>query len=226
MDVEPTTEPATELTTELTAGQPSSPLSWPAPPQSPPDGVVRNADVDWDRWPVQDYLAENYRQLHPSDAALIDHHAGYLRGIAPDSLECSLEFGAGPNLYPLLLVGACSRRIDAVEPGAANVAYLRRQLTAGMDDSWRPFYDRCRAGNPGLPADPAQVLRRIRVIRADGRDVAADLYDLVSMHFVAEGATEDRDEFTAFCRTFVAAARPAGHVRPARGRAAPAAPAG
>jgi hypothetical protein len=177
-----------------------------------PDAIVRNADVDWDRWPVEDYLTENYRQLHPSDAAIIDHHAAYLRRLPPGGLPRSLEFGAGPNLYPLLLVGACCRDINAVEPSASNVAYLRRQLGSGMDASWEPFYERCRAGNPALPVDPAEILARIRVIPGDHRDIEPGTYDLVSMHFVAEAATEDVAEFESFCRCFVAAARPGGHV--------------
>lgn len=184
----------------------------PSAPEVLPEGVVRNGDIDWNRWPVEDYLNENYRQLHPSDATVIDHHNAYLRQLPPGSIGRSLEFGAGPNLYPLLLVGACSRAIDAVEPASSSVAYLHRQLTHGMDPSWRPFYDRCRAGNPALPPDPSQVLARVRVIRGDARDVEVGGYDLASMHFVAEAATEDQDEFEEFCRAFVAAVRPAGHL--------------
>jgi hypothetical protein len=177
-----------------------------------PDGVVRNADVDWDRWPVGDYLGENYRHLHPSDATVIDHHSAYLRGLRPGSITRSLEFGAGPNLYPLLLMGACSREIHAVEPAESSVAYLHQQLEQGMDASWRPFYDRCRSGNPALPVDPAPVLARVRVIRGDARGVPPGGYDLASMHFVAEAATEDREEFQDFCRAFVATVRPGGHL--------------
>jgi hypothetical protein len=177
-----------------------------------PPGVVRNADIDWDRWPVEDYLSENYRQLHPSDAAVIDHHSAYLARLAPGSIGRSLEFGAGPNLYPLLLMGACSLRIHAVEPAASSVAYLHRQVQHGMDPSWQPFYHRCRTGNPALPADPSQVLIRVRVIRGDARQVQAGGYDLASMHFVAEAATEDQQEFEEFCRAFTGAVRPGGHL--------------
>lgn len=181
-------------------------------PEMLSDATVRNADVAWDRWPVQQYLTENYRELHPCDAEVIDHHSAFYRRLAPDSVERSLEFGAGPNLYPLMLTAACSRELHAVEPSAANVAYLRRQLTAGLDASWLPFYERCRTGNDALPESPEDALARVRVVYADGMTVAPGGYDLTSMHFVAEGATEDPAEFAAFCRTFVHAARPGGHV--------------
>lgn len=177
-----------------------------------PDRPVQNAEVDWDRWPVEDYLTENYRELHPSDAAIIDHHSAYYRRLPADGLARSLEFGAGPNLYPLLLAAACSREIHAVDPSASNVAYLRRQLTDGPDASWEPFYRRCREGNPGLPADLRQALSRVRADQGDGREVTPGGYDLASMHFVAEAATEDAAEFAAFCLAFIRAVRPGGHL--------------
>ncbi|MFD0431670.1 hypothetical protein ACFQ60_44200 [Streptomyces zhihengii] len=31
-----------------------------------PAAARRNGDADWDRWPVHDYLRENYRELHPA----------------------------------------------------------------------------------------------------------------------------------------------------------------
>ncbi|MFJ4807850.1 class I SAM-dependent methyltransferase [Streptomyces longwoodensis] len=170
---------------------------------------TRNDDVDWDSWPVEDYLAENYRLLHPSDAAVIDHHAAHYRTLAPDGVARSVEFGAGPNLYPLMLASAVSRRIDAVEAGAANVAYLRSQLEGGADASWRPFEERIRTLLPSLPARP---LERVRVVRGDARALPAGRYGLASMHFVAEGVTEDFAEFTAFCGAFARSVVPGGHL--------------
>jgi hypothetical protein len=174
--------------------------------------VWRNADTDWDRWPVPDYLAENYRELHPCDAAVIEHHSAFYRGLAPGSVARSLEFGAGPNLYPLMLAAAASRGIEAVEVSAASVAYLTRQLRDGPDQSWQPFYRRCRELNPALPPTLTEALSRVRVVHADARLVESGGYDLGSMHFAAEGASEDYDEFVAFCRAFAGAVRPGGYL--------------
>ncbi|OEJ37848.1 methyltransferase [Streptomyces agglomeratus] len=173
---------------------------------------TRNDDVDWDRWPVEDYLAENYRELHPSDAAVIAHHSAFYRRFAAGGVARSVEFGAGPNLYPLMLAVAASRRIDAVEAGASGVAYLTRQLDRGPDDSWQPFYALCRRLNPGLPATAEEALARVRVVHADVRDLTPGTYGAASMSFVAEGVTEDRGEFTDFCRHFVRSVVPGGHL--------------
>lgn len=175
-------------------------------------GVLRNADVDWDQWPVADYITENYRELHPSDAAVIDHHSAYLARFPPDCFERSLELGAGPNLYPLLLVSACSRRIDAIEPSTANVMYLRQQMADGPAAHWLPFYERARALNPALSPDPRQALTRVHVIHAPAATIDANAYELASMHFVAEGVSDERSEFAQVCRTFARSVHPGGHL--------------
>ncbi|MER5208036.1 class I SAM-dependent methyltransferase [Streptomyces sp. NPDC002825] len=172
--------------------------------------VRRNRDADWNAWPVDAYLAENYRRLHPCDIGVIRHHAAVYRRFAPGSLSRTLELGAGPNLYPLMLAGAASRGVDALEPSAASVHYLRAQLTHGVDDSWRPFYALCRSLDPALPAECEEALRRVRVVRGTADELVPGTYDLASMNFVAESVTEDFGEFTAVCDSFVRAVRPGG----------------
>ncbi|MEU4871562.1 class I SAM-dependent methyltransferase [Streptomyces sp. NPDC021608] len=174
--------------------------------------VVLNDDVNWDRWPVEDYLAENYRELHPSDAAVIAHHSAFYREFAPDGVARSVEIGAGPNLYPLILASAVSRRVDAVEAGASNAAYLRRQLDGTPDRSWLPFHALCRSLNPDVPATLEASLSAVRLVHGDLRSVEPGGYGLASMHFVAEGATEDFEEFTEFCRRFVRCVAPGGRL--------------
>ena len=172
----------------------------------------RNADADWDRWPVPTYLAENYRELHRSDDAVIAHHSAFYRGLPAGGVDRAVEIGAGPNLYPLFLASGAARRIDAVDRSAAGLGYLRRQLTDGPDPSWEPFWRRCRELNPTLPVTTADALARVHVVPGDAFALASAGYDLASMHFVAESATEDADEFAAFCAAFVAAVRPGGHL--------------
>ena len=173
---------------------------------------MKNAHPDWDRWPVDEYLAENYRWLHPADDAVIAHHSAFWRRFAPGALARTLEFGAGPNLYPLLLATGASRHIDAVDLSAAGVAYLESQLRDGPDESWLPFYARCRQLNPALPGDVSQALLRVRVVHGDAREVPPGGYDAASMNFVAESVTADAAEFAEFCAAFVRAVRPGGHV--------------
>jgi hypothetical protein len=170
----------------------------------------RNDDVDWDRWPVSTYLAENYRTLHASDDAVIVHHSAVYRRIAPNSLVRVVELGAGPNLYPLFLASGAAREIDAVDRSTTGLRYLRDQLANGPDGSWRPFWLRCRELNPALPSAAADALSKVRVVPGDAFELVGADYDGASMHFVAESATEDLDEFRRFCAAFVGSVRPAG----------------
>ncbi|RUP65987.1 hypothetical protein SSPNP10_22370 [Streptomyces sp. NP10] len=174
--------------------------------------VTRNGDVDWDSWPVQDYLAENYRDLHPSDAAVIAHHSAVYRGIEAGSAARTVEFGAGPNLYPLLLAAAASRRIDAVEASTAGVRYLVGQITRGPDSSWEQFHALCRELNPDLPPTLPEALAAVHVVHSDVRNLKPGTYDIASMNFVAEGVTEDFTEFADFCRRFAHSVRPGGRL--------------
>lgn len=111
-----------------------------------------------------------------------------------------------------MLAGAASRRVDALEPSAANVRYLRHQLDEGPDDTWQPFYALCRSLDPALPPDCKEALRPVRVVPGTVDDLTPGTYDLASMNFVAESVTEDFGEFTAVCDTFVHAVRPGGRL--------------
>ncbi len=170
----------------------------------------RNQDVNWDRWPVQEYLTENYRHPHPADLSVIAHHARFLRRFRPGAFARTLEFGAGPNLYPLMLAAAVSRRVDALERSTANVAYLRAQLTRGPDASWDEFYSQCRRRLPSLPERLADALSIVEIVHAADDAVPAAAYDLSGMHFVAESATEEPLEFRRLCQVFIGSVRPGG----------------
>jgi hypothetical protein len=172
----------------------------------------RNTDLDWDRWPVATYLTENYRDLHACDDAVLVHHSALYRGLAPGGLGRTVEIGAGPNLYPLMLASGASRRIDAVDRSSAGLGYLREQLAGHPDESWNRFWMRCRELNPTLPNAMSAALGRVRVMAGDAFTLAGSDYDLASMHFVAESATEDVSEFAAFCTAFVATVRHGGYL--------------
>jgi hypothetical protein len=172
--------------------------------------LMRNGDVDWDLWPVTAYLNEIYRAVAPDDDAVLVHHSTFYRQLAPGSVARSLELGGGPNLYPLMLAAAVSRDIEVVEPSAASVAYLQTQLSDGPEDSWHLFYRRCRELQPQLPATLGEALDLVRVRHAAAADLTPGTYDLASMHFVAESATGDFDEFRSLCTAYARSVRPGG----------------
>jgi hypothetical protein len=171
-----------------------------------------NGDVAWDDFDTAGYVADNYATLHDLDRRIITDLSPYYRSLPPRSLRSSLDIGTGPNVYPLMLVAAASRRLKALERSASNVAYLRRTCREGADPSWTPFWRLCRQLDPALPADLDEVLRGLTIDHGDALKVPLGQHDLVSMFFVAESVAGDRDEFEQLSRRFAAAAAPGGHL--------------
>ena len=177
-----------------------------APPPRP------NGDVPWDDFDTAGYVADNYATLHDLDRRIITDLSPYYRALPPGSLRSSLDIGTGPNLYPLMLVAAASRRLESLERSAGNVAYLRRTCREGADPYWIPFWQLCRQLDPALPADLDGVLGGLTIRHGDALEIPLGRHDLVSMFFVAESVTGDRDEFEQLSRRFAAAAAPGGHL--------------
>jgi hypothetical protein len=175
-------------------------------------GQWLNTDVDWNRWPVSIYLAENYIDYHVSDDAVIAHHSAFYRDLGPESLSRTVEVGTGPNLYPLLLASGASQHIDAVDRSRAGLNYLQHQLTHGPDPIWDPYWQRCRALNPTLPDTMELALARVHVVQGNAFALADSGYSLASMHFVAESVTEDADEFQEFCTAFASTVEHGGYL--------------
>jgi hypothetical protein len=177
-----------------------------------PGPVRRNSDVRWDDFDTGGYVADNYASLHELDRQIIAELSPYYAALPSGGLAATLDVGTGPNLYPLMLAAAASRRLESVEPSAANRAYLQRLCEQGPDACWLEFWRLCRELNPALPDDLAQVLARVGVRRGDAFSLSRARYDLVSMFFVAESVTGVREEFEEICRRFASAAAPGGHL--------------
>jgi hypothetical protein len=145
---------------------------------------IRNRDVDWDAWPVQDCLTENYRQMHPADLAVIEHHSRFYREFEPDSFNQSVEFGAGPNLcrsrqpdLPDSLEQALRRvevrrgDADSVEPDAYDLAsmhFVAESVTEDQDE-FRALCARfVRSARPGAPLVAAFMEKMGRYGLGDG----------------------------------------------------------
>ncbi len=174
--------------------------------------LLRNGDVAWNDFDTEGYVTDNYATLHDFDRHIITALSPYYRSLAPRSLARSLDVGTGPNLYPVMLVAAASRRQEVFERGARNVAYLRRACREGADPAWAPFWRLCRQLNPALPTELDDVLRGLAVHQGDAFHLPPGRYGLVSMFFMAESVTGNRDEFEQLCHRFALAAAPGGHL--------------
>lgn len=173
---------------------------------------THNRDVAWERFDTGGYVADNYATVHPLDRDIIAALSPHYAAIPAGSLASSLDVGTGPNLYPLMLVAAASRRLEAVDCSTPNLRYLQRVCEKGPGPGWQHFWALCREHNPALPDDVDDVLRRVEVRRGDAFALPSRRHDLVSMFFVAESVTGVAAEFEQLCRSFADAAVPGGHL--------------
>lgn len=182
------------------------------PPASSRPVPLRNGDVAWDGFDTGGYLADNYTSVHVVDRAIIAELSPYYAAIAPGSVGRSLDVGTGPNLYPLMLASAASRRLEALEYSAANVAYLRRTVRDGASADWAPFWSLCRSLNPALGRDLDSTIGRVSVRQGSAFALPERRYELASMFFVAESVTGDYHEFREMCHRLVRCVVPGGHL--------------
>lgn len=180
-----------------------------------------NAHYTWDAFNPDSYFAHNYETLRDDDRALLeavrDFFAGVAdaRGIAAGSLR-GLDIGPGANLYPALTMLPFCESLVLREFSAANVEWLKTEISNHYGPSWDAFWDVLKrrprwAGieNPRKLLDYRTTVEQGSIF--DLQDAArggAQAWDMGTMFFVAESLTRRRSEFDDAVRRFVMALVP------------------
>ena len=185
-----------------------------------PDALTRNADARWSDFSAYDYWSHNYESLQPEDQEIIrlvsDFLADAFRG--RPLARRAIDVGAGPNLYPALLMLPWTGELLLTDYSPDNIDWLRRHV---LDDrapwTWQPFWAQLR-GRPGydLITEPRKQLHAA----CTGQDGYAGIeqrsifelpeaeWELGTMFFVAESITQDPLEFKAAVGAFLSALAP------------------
>ncbi|WP_406278664.1 SCO2525 family SAM-dependent methyltransferase [Streptomyces sp. NBC_00191] len=107
-----------------------------------PAAQVLNADVAWDAFDPDIYIAHNYRTMQAVDEEIVslvrDHFSDHFRHAGPAA--AGIDVGAGPNLYPALAMLPFADRITLLERSTANLNYLRHELPH-YSPHWDQFWD-------------------------------------------------------------------------------------
>ncbi len=156
-------------------------------------------------FPARAYLEKYYGAVGEENAAML---RAILAGLSRPAAAASprvIEVGGGPSLFSLMAMAAsqrrCFRRVTFTDVAPANLDEVRWWL----DDDRRQFDYRELLSwlEAEVGADPLVVTESLRaspwdLVRFDW--LASDgptwhgAFDVVSSHFFAESATEDRDE--------------------------------
>lgn len=177
--------------------------------------------VDWDLFESTAYLSQNYGGgILPEDLQIMRFVVAELHGLglAPESLHTTADIGAGPNLYPGLLLApyvAAGGVLELIDRSAANLRYLR-DAVAGADEAgngeaaavW-PEFERClrELGH----RTSIRKLRDVATVEPGSIfELPAGRYDAVMSFFVAESITDDAAVFAAALDSLLRSLKPGG----------------
>ncbi len=174
---------------------------------------MRNEAAPWSDFDADGYSKANYATMLPEDAEIIQFASNFLieAFAARPASRRAVDVGAGPNLYPSLLMLPWTGHITFTEFASSNIEWLQEHLGDSTDEwMWQPFWD-LMADLPGY-----SDVRHPRTRLAESHDIRTisifDLpereWDLGSMYFVADGLSDDEAEFDAAVRSFIGALTP------------------
>lgn len=174
---------------------------------------MRNNAAPWSDFDADGYAKVNYATVLPEDEEIIRFATSFLIRAcgAHPATRLAVDVGAGPNLYPALLMLPWARHIVFTEYAQTNIDWLTRNLTDAPGEwAWQPFWD-LMAGQPAYQevARPRQRLAAQHdIVKGSIFDLPASTWDLGSMFFVADGMSADEAEFEAAVRRFLGALTP------------------
>ncbi|MDX3311125.1 hypothetical protein ACWGH3_14645 [Streptomyces sp. NPDC054884] len=180
------------------------------------ESIAKSEVVDWDSFDSDAYAALNYGdRIHAEDKQIIRFVVTELKKlrIPFGQMRNAADIGAGPNLYPGLLLTpymSPGGTLELVDRSAANLHNLREAMDdAGASTvSWTKFEDfLLRLGH----RTSLQGLRNVAKVREGSIfELPTGRYDAVLCFFVAESITADRDVFAAGLDSLMKSLKPGG----------------
>ncbi|NEA25077.1 hypothetical protein [Actinomadura bangladeshensis] len=177
--------------------------------------------TDWDEFESAAYVSQNYGGgILSEDMQIMRFVLAELRDLAfaPGSLRAAADVGAGPNLYPGLLLApyvATGGVLELIDRSASNLRYLRDVIgggDGGRDAAdaavWAGFEDHLRALGHRTSV---RQLRDVAAVRPGSIfELPAGRYDAVMSFFVAESITDDPAEFATALDSLLGSLKPGG----------------
>lgn len=172
----------------------------------------------WESFGAKEYRERVYgRGILPEDREVIYFVVERLSAILPEQVDSVIDVGAGPNLYPAMLVAphvADEGSITLLDPVAANLDALRTSLhglAAGSPEpTWTNFEDLMTRRDQRYAGTCRRLPGVCRVRQGSLHELPAAAYDIVTSFYVAESITTSRREFRLAIRSLGHAVRPGG----------------
>lgn len=174
---------------------------------------IRNEAAPWSDFDPDRYSKDNYANIYPEDAEIIRFASSFLIEAFDGRLPVrrAVDVGAGPNLYPALMMLPWTEHITFTEHAPLNIDWLKANLIDGPDEwSWRPFWTLMadQRGYREVDQPRLRLATSHEVLKASVFRLPRRSWQLGTMFFVADGISEDEKEFEAAVRSFLAALVP------------------
>jgi hypothetical protein len=176
--------------------------------------------TDWSDFECEEYVQRNYfREILIEDQSIIKRCIERLEQLASAiTIDNYIDIGAGPNLYPSLLVTPwvqAKGNIFLADYAASNLAYLRKSLDRRARsivlNDWRQFeHFMVEVGGAPYQGVIGRLCDRAKVQFGDVFKMSTNQYDCVSAFFVAESITDDRAQFQRATNTLIQSIRSGG----------------
>ena len=182
-----------------------------------------NTTNDYAAFGVHAYLQEYYADVGPENLALLQFLVDALRTV--DENGVMLDFGGGPTLYSLIAAAPKMREIhfsDYSEPNREEVLRWLHRDRRAFD--WHAFTRTILELEGNDPSPPSVLMREemargrvTRVLHCDAHapcpvDEGVPGYDLLTTHFCAEAAANDRTQWRQCMQNITSLLKPGGRL--------------
>ncbi len=172
---------------------------------------------DWDEFDPFEYVERNYgRLILPEDKSIIDFVVDFLAelNLEKGSLDKVADIGAGPNLYPSLLLSPflspkCS--LDLIEYSHSNLKYLTDTIASIQkkhSTPWKRFESYILSLQPDTSL--MQVAENAHVVEGSIFELPNHKYDAIMSFFVSESITDSLETFSEATKSLMGALKPNG----------------
>lgn len=163
--------------------------------------MTKESNISWNDFKTDEYLKTNYVGIHEEDQAIIRHLSTFLT-TQNKQFDTAIDVGAGPNLYPALLLQPFVRSLRLFEYGSSNVSYLQGQLKR-LDASWQEFITYIKDLSPIYDFDiESSFYKKTSAVQGNIFELPTGIYELATMFFCAESITNEVKTFEEACRKY------------------------
>jgi len=177
--------------------------------------------TSWDKFDPLEYAKRNYENMLPEDKIIIESVSKAIKeyGIKKNQFENAADVGAGPNLYPAMLLSPYVKgKIDLIEYSSSNRQYLEKVLGNNPQgeylehkENWIKYSKIIESMSEEDNKDSFDKTKDKIAIKAGSiYDLPQKQYSAVSSFFCTESITDKPKEFQKALESLMSSLRPGG----------------